>query len=114
MRADNVRMGAPGDSEPDRLSESEEPGDSLRVYHRSGKSLSEYEREYYEQHDGSGCLVVAIIVVALLLALLGWAASWSCGPGKGQCSWASMPSIEVAALDGGRYVSAWAPALPAD
>ena len=107
-------MGASSDSEPDRSSESEEPGDSLPVYHRSGKSLSEYEREYYEKHDGTGALVLAIIVIALLLALLGWAGSWSCGPGKGRCSWASMSPIEVSVLDGGRNASAWALALPAD
>jgi len=42
--------------------------------------------------DSSGCVAALIVVAVGLILLLIWYSSWSCGPGKGKCSFVSMAS----------------------
>jgi hypothetical protein len=49
---------------------------------------------------GRGCFgsAVVVLVVALVLLLL-WISGWSCGPGRGKCSFVSMASSVTLNVD---------------
>lgn len=49
--------------------------------------------------SSDGCIVGIVIVAALLILLLIWVSSWSCGPGKGKCSFVSMQHSTAAITD---------------
>lgn len=62
--------------------------------------LPEYYPQSHQPADPRNVVIIGVLIVVAVLVFLflAWYSTWSCGPGKGPCSWAMSTPTEISIL----------------